>query len=55
MRAYYPESAGGKVFDWLKAQLQLDASTIDVAANTPGVHYFPPVSQETLPALPVPK
>ncbi len=54
-RAYYPESAGGKIFAWLKAQLQLDASTIDMAANSPGVHYFPPVGKETLPVLPVPK
>jgi len=55
MRAYYPESAGGKIFNWLKGQLQLDASTIDMAANSPGIHYFPPVGSETLPVLPVPK
>jgi hypothetical protein len=54
-RTFYPASGGGKVFDWLKDQLRPDGKATTVAANSPGVHYYPPLEQPTLPALPVPK
>ncbi len=54
-RTFYPASAGGKIFDWLKDQLRPDGKATTVAANSPGVHYYPPLEQPTLPALPVPK
>jgi hypothetical protein len=54
-RTFYPASAGGKVFDWLKDQLGSDAKATTVASNGPRVHYYPPLEQPTLPTLPVPK
>jgi hypothetical protein len=54
-RTFYPASAGGKIFDWLKDQLRPDGKATSVAANSPGVHYYPPIEQPALPALPVPK
>jgi X-Pro dipeptidyl-peptidase (S15 family) len=54
-RAFYPVSAGGRVFDWLENQLQPDAKAATVADNSPGVHYHPPAGQPSLPPLPAPK
>ena len=54
-RAFYPVSAGAKVFEWLKDQLQPDAKVTTIASNSPGVHYYPPLEPPSLPALPVPK
>jgi hypothetical protein len=54
-RAFIPESAGGKVFDWLKDQLRSDARASTISSNGPRVHYYPPLEPPTLPALPVPK
>jgi hypothetical protein len=54
-RAFYPESSGGKVFDWLKEQLQPSTSAVHVASDSPRVRYFPPLAQPAMPALPAPK
>lgn len=55
IRAFYPVSAGGKVFDWLKYELQPNSKATTVAATSPGVHYYPPAAEPSLPPLPVPK
>lgn len=55
IHAFYPVSAGGKVFDWLKFQLEPNSKVLTVAANAPGVHYYPPAAGPSLPTLPVPK
>jgi hypothetical protein len=46
-RAFYPAAAGGKVFDWMKEQLQIEGKT--VADNSPRVQYFPPMGDVPIP------
>jgi hypothetical protein len=50
-RAFVPVSAGGKVFDWIKEQLQ-SAPTPAVAAYKPGVHHYSAQETNSLPTLP---
>jgi len=50
-RAFVPVSAGGKVFDWIKEQLQT-APTPAIAGYKPGVHYYSAQDTNSLPALP---
>jgi hypothetical protein len=50
-RAFVPVSAGGKVFDWIKEQLQT-APTPAIAAYKPGVHHYSAQDTNSLPALP---
>jgi acetyl esterase/lipase len=40
-RAFYPYAVGGKIFDWLIAQLQPGAKPQEVADKSQQVHYFP--------------
>lgn len=40
--ALYPEAAGGKIFDWMKAQLQPEGRA--VADNAPRIQFYPAVS-----------
>lgn len=50
-RAFIPVSSGGKVFDWLKEQLQV-VPPAAIASNAPGVHFYAAPPQERLPVLP---
>lgn len=50
-RAFVPVSAGGRVFDWIKDQLQT-APTPAIAAYKPGVHYYSAQESNSLPTLP---
>lgn len=50
-RAFIPVSIGGKVFDWIKDQLQ-PVPAPAIAAYSPGVHYYSTAAATTLPALP---
>ena len=49
-KAFVPVSAGGKVFDWIKEQLQpIPAPAI--AAYSPGVHFYSAAASDSLPPL----
>jgi len=50
--AFYPASAGGEIFDWMKEQLQTNSKSL--AASTPRVHYYPPAGSGPEP-IPTPK
>jgi hypothetical protein len=41
-RAYASEYGGGKLFDWMKSQLQPDLSAKLVTPRTQRIHYYPP-------------
>jgi hypothetical protein len=49
--AFVPVSAGGRIFDWIKEQLQTSPAPA-IAANKPGVHYYSADATNNLPALP---
>jgi hypothetical protein len=40
-RAFYPYAAGGRIFDWLAAQLQPSAKPQEAADKSQLVHFFP--------------
>jgi hypothetical protein len=49
-RAFVPVSAGGKVFDWIRDQLQL-VPVPALASYSPGVHFYPASESVSLPPL----
>ncbi len=49
-RAFVPMSAGGKVFDWIKEQLQ-PIPPPAIAAYSPGVHFYAAAASQSLPPL----
>ncbi len=43
--ALVPNAAGGRIFDWLKAELKPDAVPATVAGKSERVHFYPPAAR----------